>query len=162
MSQITFGSCHVVTFDPLFSNLNLPRVKSQEACSPKSILKVRTRTPSQEDCTVPLKPGVRGLNQDFFYREAFAIETKEGIIERLKESFAHDSDADVALEGFCDGSGDFVFAPSQAKSVDLLQAELEGIESEDGFTSYDAMFDFRNDDYYVDGGELICVDYDFM
>jgi hypothetical protein len=185
MSQITFGSCEVVKFDPTYLHLNLPcraddaggaaescadasfkarqrRISSccSESTEMKSILKRTGRTQSDEDCKAPLEPGVRGLHMDFFFR-MFKFEDKEGILDHFQETIQTKEDD---LEGFgagdC-GSGDPVYTPCQKKSTELLEAQLEGIEYEDGFTSYDAMFDFNNDDYYVDGGEIICVDYDF-
>lgn len=168
MSQITFGSCEVVEFNPLFLHLNLSQrssgkrqsQRSECAAEKKSILKTG-RTQSSEDCEVPLEPGVRSLHQDFFYRN-FRIEDKEGILDRLQETMPKKNDA---LEGFevgDNGSGDPVYTPcSQKKTCNVLEAQLEGIECEDGFRSYDAMFDFNNDDYYVEDGEIMCVDYDF-
>jgi hypothetical protein len=186
MSQITFGSCEVVKFDPLFLHLNLPcRATPQDAadagaessdaaakarqrrlssCSEstdkKSILKRTGRTQSFEDCKVPLEPGLRGMHMDFFYR-MFKFEDKEGILDHFQETLqAKEDDLEGFEAGDC-GSGDLVYTPCQKKSSELLQDQLEGIENEDGFRSYDAMFDFNNDDYYVDGGEIYCVDYDF-
>jgi len=166
MSQITFGSCEVVKFDPLFLQLNLAGGKRKSSTGStttqkKSILKRTGRTQSSEDCEVPLEPGVRSLHQDFFYR-MFKFD-REGILDHLQATIQQTKEDD--LEGFeavdC-GSGDSVHTPCKKKpESELLESQLEGIEQEDGFRSYDAMFDFDNDDYYVDGGEIYCVDYDF-